>query len=135
MKNFEFSEETIKSVAEKMIQERKEKFEKLSSFIKQPIFYKIIRTIIDKKIFLDEENFRYFPEKVLSEFQIKELTEQDLNTFIEAIIDDELFVPQNTTVEEDNCFENTTSEKLGLKVFMMWGQGCCIQIFPASMNR
>jgi len=135
MKNFEFSEETIKSVAEKMIQERKEKFEKLSSFIKQPIFYKIIRTIIDKKIFLDEENFRYFPEKVLTEFQIKELTEQDLNTFIEAIIDDELFVPQNTTVEEDNCFENTTSEKLGLKVFMMWGQGCCIQIFPASMNR
>lgn len=135
MKNFEFSEETIKSVAEKMIQERKDKFERLSSFIKQPIFYKIIRTIIDKKIFLDEENFRYFPEKVLSKFEIKELTEQDLNTFIEAIIDDELFVPQNTTVEEDNCFENTTSEKLGLKVFMMWGQGCCIQIFPASMNR
>lgn len=135
MKNFEFSEETIKSVAEKIIQERKEKFEKLSSFIKQPIFYKIIRTIIDKKIFLDEENFRYFPEKVLSEFEIKELTKQDLNTFIEAIIDDDILIPQNTTVEEDNCFENTTSEKLGLKVFMMWGQGCCIQIFPASMSR
>lgn len=135
MKNFEFSEETIKSVAEKIIQERKEKFERLSSFIKQPIFYKIIRTIIDKKIFLDEENFRYFPEKVLSEFEIKELTKQDLNTFIEAIIDDDILIPQNTTVEEDNCFENTTSEKLGLKVFMMWGQGCCIQIFPASMSR
>lgn len=135
MKNFEFSEETIKSVAEKIIQERKEKFERLSSFIKQPIFYKIIRTIIDKKIFLDEENFRYFPEKVLSEFEIKELTNQDLNTFIEAIIDDDILIPQNTTVEEDNCFENTTSEKLGLKVFMMWGQGCCIQIFPASMSR
>lgn len=135
MKNFEFSEETIKSVAEKIIQERKDKFERLSSFIKQPIFYKIIRTIIDKKIFLDEENFRYFPEKVLSKFEIKELTEQDLNTFIEAIIDDEILIPQNTTVEEDNCFENTTSEKLGLKVFMMWGQGCCIQIFPASMSR
>lgn len=135
MKNFEFSEETIKSVAEKIIQERKDKFERLFSFIKQPIFYKIIRTIIDKKIFLDEENFRYFPEKVLSKFEIKELTEQDLNTFIEAIIDDEILIPQNTTVEEDNCFENTTSEKLGLKVFMMWGQGCCIQIFPASMSR
>lgn len=135
MKNFEFSEETIKSVAEKIIQERKDKFERLSSFIKQPIFYKIIRTIIDKKIFLDEENFRYFPEKVLSKFEIKELTEQDLNTFIEAIIDDEILIPQNTTVEEDNCFENTTSKKLGLKVFMMWGQGCCIQIFPASMSR
>lgn len=135
MKNFEFSEETIKSVAEKIIQERKDKFERLSSFIKQPIFYKIIRTIIDKKIFLDEENFRYFPEKVLSEFEIKELTKQDLNTFIEAIIDDDILIPQNTTVEEDNCFENTTSEKLGLKVFMMWGQGCCIQIFPASMSR
>lgn len=135
MKNFEFSEETIKRVAEKMIQEKKEKFERLSSFIKQPIFNKIIRSIIENKIFLDEEDFRYFPEKTLGQFNIPELNATDLNNFIDVMIDDDLITPHNIVEEEDNPFENTTSEKLGLKVFMMWGQGCAIQIFPASMSR
>lgn len=135
MKNFEVDENIISAVAHKMMKEKQEKIERLSNFIKQPIFNKIIRSIIENKIFLDEESFRYFPEKTLEQFNIKELTEQDLNTFIDAIIDNELIIPQNTTVEEDNPFENITSEKLGLKVFMMWGQGCCIQIFPASMSR
>lgn len=135
MEKFEINENIISAVAHKMIKEKKEKIERLSNFIKQPIFNKIIRSIIDNKIFLDEENFRYFPEKTLAQLNIKELTSQDLNTFIDAIIDNELIIPQNTTVEEDNPFENITSEKLGLKVFMMWGQGCCIQIFPASMSR
>ncbi len=135
MEKFEINEDIISAVVDKMIKEKQEKIEKLSIFIKQPIFNKIIQSIIENKIFLDEEDFRYFPEKTLAQFNIKELTVQDLNTFIDAIINDELIIPQNTTVEEDNPFENTTSEKLGLKVFMMWGQGCCIQIFPASMNR
>lgn len=135
MEKFEINEDIISAVVDKMIKEKQEKIEKLSIFIKQPIFNKIIQSIIENKIFLDEEDFRYFPEKTLAQFNIKELTVQDLNTFINAIINDELIIPQNTTIEEDNPFENTTSEKLGLKVFMMWGQGCCIQIFPASMNR
>lgn len=135
MEKFEINEDIISAVVDKMIKEKQEKIEKLSIFIKQPIFNKIIQSIIENKIFLDEEDFRYFPEKTLAQFNIKELTVQDLNTFIDAIINDELIIPQNTTIEEDNPFENTTSEKLGLKVFMMWGQGCCIQIFPASMNR
>ena len=99
------------------------------------MFNKIVFTIIDKKIFLDEESFRYFPEKVLSEFGIEELDGESLNLFIDCMTDDQLLIPQNTFVEEDNYFENSTSEKLGLKVFMMFGQGCCIQIFPASINR
>jgi len=120
MEKFEINEDIISAVVDKMIKEKQEKIEKLSIFIKQPIFNKIIQSIIENKIFLDEEDFRYFPEKTLAQFNIKELTVQDLNTFIDAIINDELIIPQNTTVEEDNPFENTTSEKLGLKVFMMW---------------
>ena len=125
----------IDSIVAKMIAEKKEKQEKLAVFIKSSLFNKIVFTIIDKNIFLDEENFRYFPEKVLAEFDIQELDQESLNLFIDCMTDNQLLIPQNTFVEEDNYFENSTSEKLGLKVFMMFGQGCCIQIFPASINR
>lgn len=125
----------IDEIVSKMIAEKKEKQEQLSLFIKSALFTKIISTMIEKNIFLDEENFRYFPEKVLAEFSIEELDADSLNLFIDCMTDDELLVPQNTFVEEENYFENTTSEKLGLRVFLMWGQGCCIQIFPASINR
>lgn len=127
--------EKLDEIVSKMISEKKEKQEKLSLFIKSALFNKIISTMIEKNIFLDEENFRYFPEKVLAEFSIDNLTEESLSLFIDCMVDDELLVPQNTFIEEENPFENTTSEKLGLRVFLMWGQGCCIQIFPASINR
>lgn len=131
----EFSEEDIQRIADKIISEGNAKRLKLSEFMKTPIFHKIIREIIKNNIFLDEESFRYFPEKTLAEFGIEGLSEEDLNSFISCMTDDQLIIPQNSFVEEENYFENTTSEKLGLKVFMMWGQGCCIQIFPAYINR
>lgn len=138
MKNltdFHMTEEAKNSFIANYIAERKEKQLILSNFINTVIFYKIIRAIIDNNIFLDEENFRYFPEKTLSLFKIPELKEEQLITFISCITNNELILPQNISQEEDNFFENTTCEKLGLKVFMMWGQGCCIQIFSAAINR
>jgi hypothetical protein len=129
------SEEKMNEIVLKMISDKKEKQEKLSSFIKSTLFTKIVATILEKNIFLDEEDFRYFPEKVLENFSIKELNQESLNLFIDCMIDDELLTPQKTFIEEKNPFENSTSEKLGLNVFLMWGQGCCIQIFPASINR
>lgn len=131
----EFSEADIQAVAEKMRLEREEKTKKRSEFIKTSLFSKIINTIIEKDIFLDEESFRYFPEENLAKFSLPELTKNDLNLFIDCMTDDNLITPQNSFIEEDNDFDNTTTEKLGLKVFMMWGQGCCIQIFPSSMTR
>ncbi len=133
--NIEISDADIEAVAEQMRLEREEKKKNRSEFMNTPIFSQIIHTIIEKEIFLDEEDFRYFPNETLEKFSLNQLTENHLNLFIECMIDDDLIKPENTFVEEDNDFENTTSEKLGLKVFMMWGQGCCIQIFPASISR
>lgn len=129
------SDADIEAVAEKMRLEKQEKNQKRSEFIKTSLFLDIIRTIIDKEIFLDEEHFRYFPNDTLAEFSLNGLTKENLDLFIDCMTDDDLIVPENRFEEEDNDFDNTTTEKLGLKVFMMWGQGCCIQIFPASINR
>lgn len=133
--HLQVSNEMLEQIILEQIKEKKEKKNLLTSFIKSSLFNKIVSTIIKKNIFLDEEHFRYFPQKVISEFGIEELTEESLNLFIDAMIDEELLISQNTFVEEENPFENNTQEKLGLKVFMMFGQGCCIQIFPSSINR
>lgn len=133
--NIEISEADIQAVAEKMRLEREEKHLKRSQFAKTQIFSNIIQTIIEKQIFLDEESFRYFPNETLAKFSLPELTVENIHLFIDSITDDEVITPETTFVEEDNYFDNTTSVKLGLNVFMMWGQGCCIQIFPATMTR
>ena len=133
--DFKMTKEDINSFFVKHIAKKKEKQLNLSKFINTIIFHKIISSIINNNIFLDSESLSYFPEKTLLLFNIPELTKEDLNIFISCLIDDELISPTNTFVEEENSFENKTSEKLGLKVFMMWGQGCCIQIFSAAINR
>lgn len=127
--------EVIDQVFNKLKAEYQENNLKLSSFIKSTLFNKIVSTMIEKNIFLDEEDFRYFPEKTLEKFDIKELDFNSLDLFIDCMTDDNLIIAQSSFVEEDNCFDNITSEKLGLHVFVMYGQGCCIQIFPKSLKR
>lgn len=133
--NIEISEADIQAVADKMRLEKEEKMKKCSDFFQTSMFSDIVSTIITKEIFLDEEDFRYFPKDTLEQFDLPGLTKENLDVFIECMIDDDLIIPEKKFVEENNEFDNTTTEKLGLKVFMMWGQGCCIQIFPASINR
>lgn len=105
----------------------------LSPFVKSIIFHKIIGTIFQKNILLDNEQFNYFPEKTLSLFNIEGLTFENLKNFIDCFSDDEIIIPQKTETNKEIIFENETTTKLGLKVFKMWGQGCCIQIFPETL--
>ena len=135
MDNYILDENSINSIVQKMIADKKQKQEICSSFIKSIKFHKIIREIIEKNIFIDNETFSYFPEKIMSQFNIENLTENDIDLFIDCLIDDELIISQNNFVEEENPFENFTDEKLGLRIFTMIGQGTCIQIFPAHVNR
>lgn len=130
--NLAMTEDIIPHFSDNYIAAKQEKQLQLSQFTKTPIFQKIIREIIEKNIFLDEDSCRYFPEKTLSFFNILELTEQDLYTFISCMSDEKIILSQKNYQEEDNPFEHTISEKLGLKVFIMWGQGCCTQIYSAA---
>lgn len=106
----------------------------LEYFSKTKLFHKIIRSIIEKNIFLDQESLLSFPEKTLSFFDIPELTEQDLLTFFDCLTDDKLIVPQHVYEEDNNSCEHTISEKLGLKVFIIWGLNSCIQIYSSSLH-
>lgn len=132
----DYDEERWKILMEKVFLESEKKFKikkKIcSSFMKSSKFHKIIREIINNNIVINDESFAYFPEKTLSEFNIPDLTVDDIKLFMDCLLEDRFILPKNTSVDETNPWENITTEKLGLKVFMMFGQGTAIQIYSAS---
>lgn len=130
--NEQINQELITKVILKMNEDFQIQEKKCSIFMKSSKFHKIIREIIINDIFINNESLAYFPEKTLSEFNIPDLTVDDINLFMDCLVDNRFIIPQNKSIDESNPFANITSEKLGLKVFQMFGQGTCIQIYSAS---
>lgn len=127
--------EILDRMVNHLLQKKKEKEGRMHEFINGDKFNAIVNSIIAKNIFFDEENFRYFPDKVLLKLGIEGLTSSDIIQFIECMTDEDLFKAESTTIDEDNPFFNKTEEKLGLNVFTMVGQGTIIQIYPTNMKR
>lgn len=80
----------------------------------------------------DEETFSYFPDKVKAQFGWENISNEDIQQFINVMADSTIGVPSNTEPETDEecMFDNSNFVKRGIDVFVMYGQGRAVRLTP-----
>lgn len=111
---------------------RKLREEKEELFWNSDLCETMIQDMIKVNQGFDEETFSYFPDKVKAHFGWENISNEDIEQFINVMADSTIGVPPNTEHEtdEDCMFDNSNFVKRGINVFVMYGQGRAVSLTP-----
>ena len=118
--------------AKEFMEERKLAEEKKELFWNSELCEAMIQDMIKVNQGFDEETFSYFPDKIKAQFGWENISNDDIQQFINVMADSSIGVPPTTPPEvDDDCmFDNSNFVKRGINVFVMYGQGRAVSLSP-----
>lgn len=118
--------------AREFMEARKLAEEKKEFFWNSALCESMIQDMIKVNQGFDEETFSYFPDKVKAQFGWENISNDDIQQFINVMADSTIGVSPNTEPEtDDDCmFDNSNFVKRGIDVFVMYGQGRAVRLSP-----
>jgi hypothetical protein len=116
---------------------RKLREEKKELFWNSELCETMIQDMIKVNQGFDEETFSYFPEKVKAQFGWGNISNDDIQQFINVMADSTIGVTKGSQPEvdeeDDDCmFDNSNFIKRGIDVFVMYGQGRAVRLSPVE---
>ena len=124
---FKFTPTEIKDMAHELGEKIKSKQEQHENFWISHLCQRMIRSIKDSGISLNNSSFDYFSDKLKEELHWQDISDDDISLFFSVMANRKIAVDYFKQDEYD-CFENYTIHKDGLKVSVTYGQGCLIVI-------
>lgn len=122
--------ETLDKVGKDIVRSIIEKKEQKRAFYHSPLKKRIVSDILRVGEGFDSERLAYFSKEVKAIFGWEDISNEDLNLFLEVMSSDEL--EDNAPITyHDSPFFSFTIQRDGLSIYLISGQGTIISVEPA----
>lgn len=118
-----------------LIEARNTKKAIYQAFWDSPLCTTMINDMLRVNQGFNAETFAYFPEDIKSLYNWHNISNEEIDTFINVMADDSIGVDKTVELEEDDdcMFDNYSFNKKGITVFIMHGQGTSINLTPQKI--
>jgi hypothetical protein len=115
-------------------EERQKETEQREAFWNSTLCHTMIEDMKRVNQGFDAEGFSYFPEQIKSRFGWENISDDDINQFINVMSDSLLGIDEKIEqeIDEDCIFDNYSFIKKGIVISIMHGQGTAIYLAPET---
>lgn len=126
----ELTTQLLTNIGKDMVSEIIKRKDKKIAFYQSPLKKRMVQDIIRVGKGFDSEQLAYFPEKVKKLFGWQDISNDDINLFLDVMSCEEIDTNTTPTYNENSPFFNYTLQRDGLSIYLVSGQGTIISVEP-----